>query len=105
MIPTFEYRLATAVDYGPASKSFIEAIIRTKRFYRNEKSQIMFLVGPYDWVLVSRKQELFTILVEGDVIKITGDPLTADAEMGFWLWLNNQKHKIPSVASYRAVSA
>lgn len=104
MIPTFEYRLATAVDYGPASKSFVEAIIKTRRFYRNEKSQIVFLAAPNDFVLIERKQGLVVILLEGDVVKLTGDPLTADAEFGFWLWLTSQKHKLPRVESYRPVS-
>jgi hypothetical protein len=103
MIPTFEYRLSTAVDHGPASKAFVAAIIKTNRFYRNDKSQIMFLVAPNDFVMIERKQGLLNIIEEGNVIEITGDPLTADAEFGFWCWLTNQKWKLPNVATYRAV--
>jgi hypothetical protein len=103
MIPQFEYRLSTAVDHGPASKAFVEAIIKTNRFYRTDKSQILFLVGPNDFVMVTRKSELTAILVEGDVMKITGDPIDDSAEFGFWVWMNNQKWKIPNVATYRAV--
>lgn len=100
MIPTFEYRLATAVDHGPASKAFVEAIIKTRRFYRNDKSQILFEIAPNDFVCVSRKQELRNILDDGDVVKITGDPLDDSAEFGFWLWLTAQRWKIPSIATY-----
>ena len=102
MIPTFEYRLSTFVDRGPVPKSFVEAILKTKRFYRTDKSQILFLTGTYDFVLVERKGDLASILEDSGVIKITGDPITADAEFSFWCALTSQKWKLPNVASYRA---
>jgi hypothetical protein len=104
MIPEFKYFLATFVDQGPVPKSFVEAIIKTKRFYRNDKSQILFLTGTYDFVLVERKQDLRSILEDSGVIKITGDPIGPSGEFGFWVALTSQKWKLPNVASYRAVS-
>ena len=67
-------------------------LVATERFWRNEKSQIMFKVGPHDYCLIERKQGLRTILEE--VLRLEGD-LDDTAFDTLWIWITAAKWKLP----------
>jgi len=93
MMTKFEFLQRDAAKLE-SSRAFMAAIIATKRFWRNEKSQIMFEVEPGDYCLVERKQGLRTILEDGDVLRLAGD-LDDTAFDILWIWLTAAKWKLP----------
>jgi len=88
----------------PASaRAFMDTLLGTRRFWRNEKSQIMFEIGAHDYCLIERKQGLRTILEEAEVIRLDGD-LDDTAFDILWIWLTAAKWKLPRLNPGRPYS-
>lgn len=92
-IPMFEFLQRDAAKLE-SSRAFMAAVLATKRFWRNEKSSIMFEVGPHDYCLVERKQGFRTILEDGEVLRLSGD-LDDSAFDILWIWITAAKWKLP----------
>lgn len=84
-----------------SQRAFMAQVIATQRLWRNEKSQIMFKVGPDDYCLVERKQGLRSILESGEMLTLTGD-LDDSAFDILWIWLTASKWKLPRLNPERA---
>lgn len=99
-IPTYTFRLRDAARRDEA-KIFVDLLLSTGRFYRNEKSQILFKIAPGDSCLIERKQGLSEILSDGDVVRVDGD-IGPACEDCLWMWLTARKHTLPRLNPYTA---
>lgn len=98
LIPTFRFLRRDAAQPASARK-FMEAILATRRFWRNEKSQIFFEVAPGDYCLIERKQGLASVLEDGSCLSVTGDDFRTDDAHVLWVWLTAHKWKLPRIES------
>ncbi len=90
-IPTFEFREKDAAK--PASaRAWVQALVATGKFARNEKSTICYTVGkPDDYIYVVRKEDLTALVQDEVVIRVTGDLGDACNDC-LWMWLTARKH-------------
>lgn len=77
-----------------SQRVFMAVVLSTGRFWRNEKSSIMFEVAPNDFCLIERKQGFRTILEDGEVLQLTGDVDDTTYDI-LWIWLTAAKWKLP----------
>lgn len=77
-----------------AQRAFMAAIIATRRFSRNQKSQILFEVRPGDYCIIDRRQGLQSVLEDGQVLELSGD-IDDTAIMAMWVWLTAAKWQLP----------
>jgi hypothetical protein len=84
---------------------FLQALIDSGRFFRNARSQILFLIAepPAQFMPVIRKEELRGILESGELLQLTGDSLTADDFFGLWTWVYDRRWKLPHAGERHAV--
>ena len=94
-IPTYTFRLRDAADRSQP-KIFVDMLVSTGKFYRNERSQILFEVKPGDYVVVDRKQALREIIADGTVIRVDGD-LGDSCTDCLWFWLTARKHTLTRI--------
>jgi len=99
-IPTFCFLQRDAAS-RETEREFLRQLIATGRFWRNEKSQIMFKVGSDDYVLIERKQGFRSILEDGDVLKLTGDLDDTCFDI-LWIWITAAKWKLPRLNPEKA---
>ncbi len=95
-----EYRRSRATDRGPFPKAWLQALSDTGRFFRNARGQIIFLIRsvPCEFVTVSRREELRSVLEDADFLTITGDELTADDWAGLYFITSDNRWRLPSAA-------
>ena len=94
MTTSFQFLLKDA--HRPESaRKFVQALVDTGKFSRNEKSTICFEVDKNDHTYVVRKQDLTAILQDGIALKITGDVAGADCFDTLWMWATARKHLLP----------
>jgi hypothetical protein len=92
-IQTYAFYHREAAD-RLAPKKFVDALIATGRFWRDEKGLINFKVGSGDYVRVSSGFNLQQILEDGEALIVTGD-LGASCFSTLWLWASSRKHSFP----------
>ena len=92
-IPKFEFRLKDAANRGEA-KRFVDTLVSTKRFWRNEKSQIMFEVAKGDHVMIVHKTGLRSIIEDAGAVEVTGDLGDTCTDL-LWFWLLERKWTLP----------
>jgi hypothetical protein len=91
--PSYTFRLKDAAQ-RTEPKIFVDLLIETGKFYRNEKSQIMYQVSPGDYCLLERKHDLAQLIADGDVIAVDGD-LGETCDGTLWIWLTARKFSLP----------
>jgi hypothetical protein len=92
-IPSYTFLLRDAAK--PATeRAFMDVVLSTRRFWRNEKSQIMYEVAPGDYCLVERKLGLRSILNAGEVMRLDGDVDESTFD-SLWFWITANKWKLP----------
>ena len=93
-IPTFEY-LARHAALRDTPKAFLAKIRETNRFFRNERSQVMYEARPGDYVRLDGKLDLQSLLDdEATPLRITGGTDSADCWTQLWYWLNSNKWRL-----------
>jgi len=92
-IPSYTFLQRDAAKPA-AERAFMDVVLSTRRFWRNEKSQIMYEVAPGDYCLVERKQGLRSILGSGEVLHLDGDLDDSTFDI-LWIWITAQKWKLP----------
>jgi hypothetical protein len=101
-IPAFTFLQRDAAKPA-AERAFMDAVLATRRFWRNEKSQIMFEVAAGDHCLVERKQGLRSIIEAGEVVHLDGD-IDDSAFDILWIWITAAKWKLPRLNPERPYS-
>jgi hypothetical protein len=99
-IPSFEFREKTAASKGEA-KRWVDTLVATKRFARDEKSRILFEVAKGDRVQIAAKQALRSIIEDAGVVEVTGDLGDACTDL-LWFWLLERKWTLPRLNPEKA---
>ena len=95
-VPSFLFLLKDAPNPATA-RAFVQALVDTGKFARNEKSTICFKVGePDDYIYLVRKQDLTAVLEDELAVKITGDVGDACWDC-LWFMLTSRKHHLPRI--------
>ena len=76
------------------AKRFVDTLVSTKRFWRNEKSQILFEVAKGDHVMIVHKTGLRSIIEDAGAVEVTGDLGDACTDL-CWFWLLERKWALP----------
>jgi hypothetical protein len=92
-IPAYTFLQRDAAKSASA-RAFMDTLLGTRKFWRNEKSQLFFEVAPGDHVFLERKQGLRSILESGEVLRLDGD-LDESAFDILWIWLTAAKWRLP----------
>ena len=93
--PTFIFSLRDAAKPETA-KAFVELVISTGRFARNEKGSVVWSPAPNDWVPIARANEFRAILEDGEIIRVTGD-VNSDAYFTLWMYVADRRWKLPRI--------
>ena len=92
-VPVYQFLQRDAAQ-RLAPKTFVDALISTKRFFRDEKGNIRFKIDERDHMQVLRSMHLQQILQDGDVLEVIGD-VDADMWRTLWLWATSRAHTFP----------
>jgi hypothetical protein len=98
--PTFEFiRSENGSLQWP--KGWMQALTSTGRFFRSREGKMLFLVqdNPAEWVAVSRWQELKSILIDGSVLRITGDALDDNDWQAIGHITGDTRWRLPSASN------
>jgi hypothetical protein len=82
-------------------KKFVDALIATNRFYRDERNLIQFKVGSGEYLRIESRGTFRELILTGDIIKLSGD-IDAQAFEVLWLWLIARKWTLPRLNPERA---
>lgn len=96
MIPTFEFRLRDAADRD-AKRRFVDVMLATARFARNEKGSLCFEVTPGDWCPLHRSPDFGAVLADADVIQVTGDALSKETVDCLWFFASEYRWKFKRI--------
>lgn len=96
-------------DSFKSSRDFSIALKNTGKFYRAVDSKILFLLPNNEFVGLCRKQELQSVLEDGDCpffkIDHPRHELSADDWAGFWYALSDNRWRLPSASNRPSVSS
>jgi hypothetical protein len=97
-IPTFEFSLRDAASRD-TKRAFVDVMLSTGRFARNEKGTLSFRVTPgtKDWCPLHRAPDFGAVLADADVIRITGADLTRETVDCLWFWASEYRWKFPRI--------
>lgn len=91
----FEFSQRDAANRDTA-KRFIDVLLQSERFARNEKGSLCFLVKPGDWCPMHRRQDFAAVLLDGGAIELAGDTDEASTDC-MWFWASQYRWKLPRV--------
>jgi hypothetical protein len=83
------------IDFGTTGPQAIAILAATGKFTRNARSQILFEVGPQDWVCINSKTSLMAILEETRLVAIDDSFLRLDGGSTLWSLVNSHKWLLP----------
>jgi hypothetical protein len=91
----FEFLLRDAPK-RETKRSFADLLVSTRRFARNEKGSLCFLVTPgtSDWCPMHRAPDFAAVLADAGVIEITGD-LGKECNDCLWFWASEYRWRLP----------
>jgi hypothetical protein len=92
-IPTFRFLQRDAALPGEP-KRFCDALIATKRFFRDQHNFVQFIIAKGDCARVENKHVLRELLTTTGVIQLEGD-LDESAFGTMWLWFTSRRWSFP----------
>lgn len=76
--------------------AFVAQLVGTGQFTRNAKSQVLFELEPGDFIAVSNKSLLLSLLKDASAVRLSADYLDFDTHGSLlWSWLTEYKWKLP----------
>jgi hypothetical protein len=90
----YEFCMARAAE-RTAPKVFVDALIATGKFWRDERSLLQYEVNKGDFCRIERRSEFAQIVQSGDALTILGAPLDDAVIDVLWLWLISRKWSLP----------
>jgi hypothetical protein len=107
MIPAFEYSRSEPDQRFGLPRRWLPALSATGRFFRSNDGAILFLVSePGEFVKVTRRDELRSILEDAGVIRlVTPHPMEDNDFMSLWVALNDWRWKLPAASKRKIPTA
>ena len=96
----FHYQRLDGAKPGKA-REFVDAIRATNRFYRNDRSQILYKVGEHDYFAVADRDALQSILTETGIIELSGE-IDDPAFLVMHIWLRSAAWRLPRCGGAKA---
>src|ERR1039457_2178086 len=90
-VPVYEFNQRDAAD-RLAPKRFVDLLVSTGRFWRDEKSLMYFKIAEGDFSRLLRKSEFRQIMEDGNALRIEGGDDNAYDVM--WLWLVSRQYTL-----------